>query len=223
MQAPGRVLAFGEGHHPVLVLGRTAEVQRHGQALRLDVDTLGRRGLSLGHHFVYDGGPGVVRGSLQRALQAVEADQRDAGGRCEDVGQECGGPARDHRDEGEGGGELGQQRRHAGERARARRVDDHGREGPVEIEEQCAALRLGGQWLQERRQARRGVARRGQCQDAVVVVVDADAARSAPMTTTTSAPVTPLTGVAAETGSTWEGCTPMVVAMDAACSCWPDA
>ncbi len=222
LEASRRVLAFGEGLHPVLVLGRTAEVQRHGQALRLDIDALGRRGLSLGHHFVYDRGPGFVRGSLERTLQAVEADQRDAGGRMEDVGQEGGGPARDHRDESEDSGELGQQGRHAGEGARARRIDDHGREGPVEIEEQCAALRLGGQWLQERRQARRGVARRGQCQEAVVVVVDADAARSAPMTTTTSTPVMPLTGVAAETGSTWEGCTPIVVAMDAACSFWPD-
>ena len=43
------------------------------------------------------------------------------------------------------------------------------------------------------------------------------------MTTTTSVPVMPLTGVAAETGSTWEGCTPMAVAMAAACSCWPGA
>ena len=68
-------------------------------------------------------------------------------GRLEDVGQKGGGPTRDHRDEGERGGELGQQGRHAGEGARTRRVDDHGREGPVEIEEQCAALRIGGQWL----------------------------------------------------------------------------
>ena len=42
------------------------------------------------------------------------------------------------------------------------------------------------------------------------------------MTTATSTPVV-LTGVAAEIGRTWDGCTPMVVAMDAACCCWPDA
>ena len=35
------------------------------------------------------------------------------------------------------------------------------------------------------------------------------------MTTTTSMPVTPLTGVAVVSGSTWAGLTPMVVAMDA--------
>jgi hypothetical protein len=60
-----------------------------------------------------------------------------------------------------------------------------------------------------------GVARRGQRQEDAVVVV-AVAARSAPMTTTTSVPVTPLTGVAVVSGSTWAGLTPMVVAMDAA-------
>ena len=165
-----------------------------------------------------------MRGSLQGALQAVEADQRHAGRRAEHIGQEGRGPARDHRDQREGDGELGQQGRHARERARPDRVDDDGREGPVEIEEQCAALRLVGERLQERRQARRRVARGGQRQDeAVVVVVDADAARSAPITTTTSTPVVVLTGVAAEIGRTWDGFTPIVVAMDAACSCWPDA
>ena len=41
------------------------------------------------------------------------------------------------------------------------------------------------------------------------------------MTTTTSVPVTPLTGVDAVSGSTWAGLTPMLVAMDAAGSCWP--
>ena len=39
------------------------------------------------------------------------------------------------------------------------------------------------------------------------------------MTTTTSVPVTPLTGVAVVSGSTWEGLTPMAVAIAAAC-CW---
>ena len=43
------------------------------------------------------------------------------------------------------------------------------------------------------------------------------------MTTTTSTPVTPLTGVAVVSGSTWVGFTPMVVAMDAAGSWKPDA
>ncbi len=43
------------------------------------------------------------------------------------------------------------------------------------------------------------------------------------MTTTTSTPVTPVTGVAVVSGRTWVGFTPMVVAMDAAASCWPAA
>ena len=43
------------------------------------------------------------------------------------------------------------------------------------------------------------------------------------MTTTTSVPVTPLTGVAVVSGSTWVGFTPMVVAMEAAGSWKPAA
>jgi hypothetical protein len=57
----------------------------------------------------------------------------------------------------------------------------------------------------------------------VAVVAGVVDARSAPITTTTSTPVVVLTGVAAEMGRTWAGFTPMVVAMDAACSCWPGA
>ena len=221
-EAAGRVLAFGKGQHPVLVLGRAPEVQCHGQALGLDVDALGCRGHGLRHHLVDDGGPGVVRRSPQRALQAVEADERDAGWRAEDIGQKTGGTARDHRDQRESGREVGQEGGHPGQWARPDRVHDDGREGPVEIEEQCAAIRLAGQWLQERRQSRRrGLTRGGQRQDAVVVV-DEDAARSVPMTTATSTPVV-LTGVAAEIGRTRDGCTPIVVAMDAACCCWPGA
>ena len=60
-EATGDVLARHEGQHPVLVLGRPAPVQRHGQALGLDVDAGGRRGLRLGHHLVDHGGPGLVR------------------------------------------------------------------------------------------------------------------------------------------------------------------
>ena len=125
-------------------------------------------------------------------------------------------------DQGEAGGQRGQQGRHAGERARRGRVLDDGRQRPVEVEEQRAASRLGRQRLQECRQARRGVARCGQRQEDAVVVVVVEA-RSAPMTTTTSVPVTPLTGVAVVSGSTWVGLTPMVVAMDAAACCWPAA
>ncbi len=161
-------------------------------------------------------------GPVQGALEAVEAGQRDAGRRAQDLGQEGGGAARDDGDEGEAGGQRSQQRRHARERAGRRRVLDDGRQRPVEVEEQRAAIRLGRQRLQEGREARRGVARCGQRQEDATVVVVLEA-RSAPITTTTSVPVTPLTGVAVEIGSTWVGWTPMVVAMDAAASCWPAA
>ena len=71
---------------------------------------------------------------------------------------------------------------------------------------------------------RRGVVgtgiRAGQGQELAVVDVDVDA-RSAPITTTTSTPVTPVTGVALETARTWVGLTPMEVAMDAAGCCIP--
>ena len=110
-----------------------------------------------------------------------------------------------------------------GSGATSRGSFDDGGERAVEIEEQCAVLRVGRQRLQDLGQARRccSVAHGGQRQAAVVVV--ADAARSDPITTTTSMPVVLLRGVAAEIGSTWAGFTPMVVAMDAACSCWPGA
>ncbi len=138
----------------------------------------------------------------------------------EDLRQEGGGPARDHGDQREGDGELGQQVRHAGERPRLPRVLHNGRQRPVEVEEQRTVRRLGRQRLQQGRQARRGVAVRGQGQeDAMVVVVVV--ARSEPMTTTTSTPVTPVTGVDVVSGSTWAGLTPMALAMDAACCCWP--
>ena len=98
------------------------------------------------------------------------------------------------------------------------RVLDDGGERPVEVEEQRAAIRLGGQRLQQRGRERRRVARGGQ-----VRRWSSWWSRPgpAPMTTTTSVPVTPLTGVAVVSGSTWVGLTPMVVAMDAAGCCWP--
>ena len=154
--------------------------------------------------------------ALQGALEAVEAGQRDAGrrprtsarkavGRPEITATSANGTASSARRAGTPGS------------GRAPRVLDDGRQRPVEIEEQRAARRLGRQRPQQFRQARRGVARRGQRQVVVVVA----AARSAPMTTTTSMPVTPVTGVDVVSGSTWAGLTPMVVAMDPACCCWP--
>ena len=138
----------------------------------------------------------------------------------QNLGQEGGGPARDHGDQREGDGELGQQVRHTGERPRLPRVLHDARQRPVEVEEQRAARRLVRQGLEQGRQARLGVAVRGQGQEDATVVVVVDA-RSEPMTTTTSTPVTPVTGVAVVSGSTWAGLTPMAVAMDAACCCWP--
>ena len=91
---------------------------------------------------------------------------------------------------------------------------------PSKSKNSALGARLGRQRSQERRQARRGVARSRQRQAVVVVV---EAARSEPMTTTTSIPVTPLTGVAVVMGRTWAGLTPMVVAMDAAGCCIPAA
>ena len=64
----------------------------------------------------------------------------------------------------------------------------------------------------------RAVARRSHRQEVAVVVVVVEA-RSWPMTTTTSVPVTPLTGVAVVSASTCDGATPMVVAIDAAACC----
>ena len=61
-EAAGLVLPGRERHHPVLLLGSAAPVQRDGQALGLDVDALGRRGRRLGHHVVDHGGPRVVGG-----------------------------------------------------------------------------------------------------------------------------------------------------------------
>ncbi len=154
-------------------------------------------------------------GAVQRSLQAVEASQRDAGRLPQHLGEEGGRPPRDHGDQREGAGELGQQGGHAGQRTGPRRVLDDGSEGAVEVEEQRAVRRLGRQAPEGRRKLRRGLARAGQAQEEAVVVVDVEA-RSAPMITTTSTPVTPLTGVAVVSGSTWVGFTPMVVAMDAA-------
>ena len=86
----------------------------------------------------------VVLGAPQRALQAVEARQRHAGRLTEHLGEKGGRPARHHRDQRERAGELGQQGRHAGQRAGPRRVLHDGGQGPVEVEEQRAVRRLGG-------------------------------------------------------------------------------
>ena len=157
-------------------------------------------------------------GAAQGALQAVEARQRDPGRVAQHLGEEGGRAARHHRDQREGAGQLGQERGHARQRAGSGRVLHDGGQRPVEVEEQGAVRRLGRHAPQGRGQLGRGlarvtrVARVGQRQ-VVVVVVEA---RSDPMTTTTSVPVTPLTGVAVVRGRTWVGFTPMVVAMDAA-------
>ncbi len=168
-------------------------------------------------------------GAVQRALQAVEARQRHAGGLPQHLGEKGGRTARHHRDQREGAGELGQQGRHTGERSGSRRVLDDGGQGPVEIEEEGTVRRVGGHAPERRGQLRPGprpppagatrIARGGQRQ-VVVVVVEA---RSDPMTTTTSTPVTPVTGVAVVSGSTCVGFTPMAVAMAAAGSWKPAA
>ena len=146
-------------------------------------------------------GPGRrASGPRERALEPVEAGQRRRpAGAPSTSAQERGGAARDHRHQRERGGQLGQQRGHAGQRPRLARVVHDGRQRPVEVEEQRAARRVGGQRLQRRRQARRGV---GRGSADVRWSRSSWSARSSPMTTTTSTPVAPVTGVAVVSGST---------------------
>ena len=164
------VLTFGEGEHPILVLGDAAPVQRDGQALGLDVDPLGRLGPGLDHDVVDHRRPGVVLGPAQGALEAVEAGQRDACGPAEHRGQERRRSARNDRDQGERSGELGQQYGDARQRPRPGRVLDDGGQRPVEVEEQGTAIGWpradaaapGGPPRHRPRRARSGAGRRGQ-------------------------------------------------------------
>ena len=61
----------------------------------------------------------VVRRARAGALQPVEAGQRDAAAAAQHLARKA-GPARDHRHQGEADGEVGQERGHAGQRARRR-------------------------------------------------------------------------------------------------------
>ena len=157
-------------------------------------------------------------GPAQRALETVEARQRDADWAAQHLAEEGGRPAGNDRDQGERTGEVGQEGRHPGQRPRPGRVLHDGGERPVEVEEEPGLRRLGCEGTQQVGEVCRGVARPGQRQEDATVVVVVDA-RSWPMTTTTSVPVTPLTGTAAVSGRTCDGFRPIAVAMAAAC-CW---
>ena len=113
-QAVARVLAGGEGENPVPVVGGPAPVQGHGQPLGLHVDAFGCLGPRLRHDLVDYRRPPLVLGPAQRALEAVEARERDALGATEHLGEEGGRPPRNHRDQGERTGEVGQEGRHPG-------------------------------------------------------------------------------------------------------------
>ena len=84
-------------------------------------------------------------GPAQRALEAVEPRERDALGAAEHLPEEGGRPARDHRDQGERTGEVGQEGSHPGQRPRPVGVLHDGGERPVEVEEQPGLCRFGHQ------------------------------------------------------------------------------
>ena len=210
------MLALGELGHPRPRRRCVAPVQRDGQALGFHVDAGGRFGRGLRHHDVDRARPagGLLR-ARQRAFEAVEAYELHPGGRSEHVPEERGGPARDHGHERELRRQRGQERRHAGDGACSDGVRHDGRQRAVEVEEERAVRRVGGQRFErggERVWGRLGhrPARR-QAPGAV--------ARSWPTITITSRPVVELSGVAELIGSTCAGFTPMAVAMDAAACC----
>lgn len=220
LQVVPSALPLGEGQNPRAVTGGPAPVQRHGQALGLNVDPLWCLGPRFGHHLVDDGGPPCLLGPMQRALEAVEARERDALGTAEHLGEESRGPPRNHRDQGKRTGEVSEEVGDPRQRPRSSRVLHDGGQCSVEVEEQPGTGRFG----HERREQGGNVnpvARAGQRQEDAVVAVVVDA-RSWPITTTTSVPVTPLTGTAVVSGTTCDGGTPMAVAIAAAC-CWKPA
>ncbi len=153
---------------------------------------------------------------LADLLQAVEADETDATGSPEVLGQKGRGAARHHRHHAEPGAQLGEQRRHALERAGNRRIVDDRRQGSVEVEEHRRGLRVCAERLEHGRHPHRQEDL-DDLEDLVVVVVvlgavvvvdggtvlgGVFAARSEPMSTMTSAPAVLDTGVAGLTGST---------------------
>ena len=220
-EAVGGVLALGEGQHPGLrarAPGASAASPSGPWARRRR-----RRGavaVGLGHHGVDHGGPGLVRRAAQRAARARRA--RPASRRrahAEGIGQEGRGPARDHGDQGERAGELGQQRRahraaaapHAGPSTMAASVPSKSRNSAPRAGAAASGRSSAG--------SAAPAASPSAAQGPAVVVVDV-VARSAPMTTTTSIAGHPADRAAGGvSGSTWLGLTPMAVAMDAAACC----
>ena len=115
-------------------------VQGHREPFRFDVDAGGR----LGPGPIHQGGDHRLPGPGVRTnvAQAVQADERHAGGRAQGFVQKVRRPPGDHGDEGELVGQTGQQRGDTRPRSRPHGVGHNGRKSAVEVEAEGAVARI---------------------------------------------------------------------------------